>query len=324
MLANKKITVVLPAYNAAKTLKQTYDDIPQDVVDDVILIDDASKDATVEMARSLGIATVSHERNRGYGGNQKTCYTAALARGADIVVMLHPDYQYTPKLVTAMASMIASEEFDVVLASRILGRGALVGGMPMYKYVSNRVLTLFENIMIGQKLSEYHTGYRAWSRAVLEKLPLRNNSEDFVFDNQMLAQSAYFGFRIGEISCPTKYFPEASSINFRRSVRLQPPARRQRAFGMTFAMCSSWRPSAGSWPVAWPGWWCLASSQRGSRPKGQPVPRQGCFEFSAVSVHRNCHLRGFADFRCGERHIAGIAAGRGCRRDLWAGAWLSS
>ena len=138
----------------------------------------------------------------------------------------------------------------------------------------------------------------------------------------MLAQSAYFGFRIGEISCPTKYFPEASSINFRRSVRLQPPARRQRAFGMTFAMCSSWRPSAGSWPVAWPGWWCLASSQRGSRPKGQPVPRQGCFEFSAVSVHRNCHLRGFADFRCGERHIAGIAAGRGCRRDLWAGAWL--
>ena len=218
MLANKKITVVLPAYNAAKTLKQTYDDIPQDVVDDVILIDDASNDATVEMARSLGIATVSHERNRGYGGNQKTCYTAALARGADIVVMLHPDYQYTPKLVTAMASMIASEEFDVVLASRILGRGALVGGMPIYKYVSNRVLTLFENIMIGQKLSEYHTGYRAWSRAVLEKLPLRNNSEDFVFDNQMLAQSAHFGFRIGEISCPTKYFPEASSINFRRSV----------------------------------------------------------------------------------------------------------
>jgi glycosyltransferase involved in cell wall biosynthesis len=218
VLANKKITVVLPAYNAAKTLKQTYEDIPQDFVDDVILIDDASCDATVEMARSLGIATVSHERNRGYGGNQKTCYTAALARGADIVVMLHPDYQYTPKLVTAMASMIASEEFDVVLASRILGRGALAGGMPIYKYVANRVLTLFENIMIGQKLSEYHTGYRAWSRAVLEKLPLRNNSEDFVFDNQMLAQSAYFGFRIGEISCPTKYFPEASSINFRRSV----------------------------------------------------------------------------------------------------------
>src|ERR1700730_7454802 len=219
VLANKKITVVLPASNAAKTLKQTYDDIPQDVVDDIILIDDASKDATVEMARSLGIPTVRHDRNRGYGGNQKTCYTIALARGADIVVMLHPDYQYTPKLVTAMAAMIASEQFDVVLGSRILGRGARVGGMPLYKYVSNRFLTLFENIMISQKLSEYHTGYRAWSRAVLEKLPLQNNSEDFVFDNQMLAQCAYFGFRIGEISCPTKYFAEASSINFRRSIK---------------------------------------------------------------------------------------------------------
>lgn len=218
VLANKKITVVLPAYNAAKTLRQTYGEIPHDVVDDIILIDDASQDVTVETAQSLGIATISHERNRGYGGSQKTCYTVALARGADIVVMLHPDYQYTPRLVTAMASMIASEEFDVVLASRILGRGALAGGMPMYKYISNRILTLFENIMIGQKLSEYHSGYRAWSRAVLEKLPLRNNSEDFVFDNQMLAQSVYFGFRIGEISCPTKYFPEASSINFRRSV----------------------------------------------------------------------------------------------------------
>jgi glycosyltransferase involved in cell wall biosynthesis len=218
MLANKKITVVLPAYNAAQTLKQTYEEIPFDIVDEVILIDDASKDATVEMAQSLGIPTVRHDRNRGYGGNQKTCYTMALARGADIVVMLHPDYQYTPKLVTAMASMIASEQFDVVLASRILGRGALVGGMPLYKYISNRFLTLFENIMIGQKLSEYHTGYRAWSRAVLEKLPLKNNSEDFVFDNQMLAQCAYFGFRIGEVSCPTKYFADASSINFRRSV----------------------------------------------------------------------------------------------------------
>jgi len=218
MLANKKITVVLPAYNAAQTLKQTFDEIPHDIVDDVILTDDASQDATVEMARSLGIATIRHDRNRGYGSNQKTCYTAALARGADIVVMLHPDYQYTPKLVTAMASMIASEEFDVVLGSRILGRGALVGGMPIYKYVSNRFLTLFENLMIGQKLSEYHTGYRAWSRAVLERLPLRNNSDDFVFDNQMLIQAVYFGFRIGEVSCPTKYFPEASSINFRRGV----------------------------------------------------------------------------------------------------------
>jgi glycosyltransferase involved in cell wall biosynthesis len=218
MLANKKVIVVLPAYNAAKTLKQTYDEIPHDIVDDIILIDDASKDATVEMAQSLGIATIRHDRNRGYGGNQKTCYTMALARGADIVVMLHPDYQYTPKLVTAMASMIASEQFDVALASRILGRGALVGGMPLYKYISNRFLTLFENIMISQKLSEYHTGYRAWSRTVLEKLPLQNNSEDFVFDNQTLAQCAYFGFRIGEISCPTKYLAEASSINFKRSV----------------------------------------------------------------------------------------------------------
>jgi glycosyltransferase involved in cell wall biosynthesis len=218
MLANKKITVVLPAYNAAQTLRQTVDDIPHDIVDDIILTDDASRDATVEMARNLDIPTIRHDRNRGYGGNQKTCYTAALARGADVVVMLHPDYQYTPKLVTAMASMIACGEFDVVLASRILGRGALVGGMPVYKYVSNRFLTFFENIMIGQKLSEYHTGYRAWSRTVLERLPLLHNSDDFVFDNQMLVQSVYFGFRIGEVSCPTKYFPEASSINFNRSV----------------------------------------------------------------------------------------------------------
>src|SRR5580693_277989 len=209
VLANKKITVVLPAYNAAKTLKQTYDDIPQDVVDDVILIDDASKDATVEMARSLGIATVSHERNRGYGGNQKTCYTAALARGADIVVMLHPDYQYTPKLVTAMASMIAYGEYDAVLASRILGRGALQGGMPLYKYVANRGLTFIENLLIWEKMSEYHTGYRAWSRELLERLPLLSCSDDFVFDNQMIVQALYFGFHVGEISCPTKYFEEA-------------------------------------------------------------------------------------------------------------------
>lgn len=218
MLANMKIIVVLPAYNAAETLKQTYDEIPHDIVDEIILTDDASNDATVEMAQSMGIPTVRHNHNRGYGGNQKTCYTMALARGADIVVMLHPDYQYTPKLVTAMAAMIASEQFDVVLASRILGRGALVGGMPRYKYISNRFLTLFENILISQKLSEYHTGYRAWSRPVLEKLPLQNNSDDFVFDNQMLAQCAYFGFRIGEISCPTKYFADASSISFQRSV----------------------------------------------------------------------------------------------------------
>jgi glycosyltransferase involved in cell wall biosynthesis len=218
MLANMKIIVVLPAYNAAETLKQTYEEIPHEIVDEVILIDDASNDATVELAHSLGIPTFRHNCNRGYGGNQKTCYTIALARGADIVVMLHPDYQYTPKLVTAMAAMIASEQFDVVLASRILGRGALVGGMPLYKYIANRFLTLFQNIVISQKLSEYHTGYRAWSRTVLEKLPLQNNSDNFVFDNQMLAQCVYFGFRIGEISCPTNYFPEASSINFRRSV----------------------------------------------------------------------------------------------------------
>jgi glycosyltransferase involved in cell wall biosynthesis len=218
MLANKKVIVVLPAYNAEETLKQTYSEIPHEFVDDIILVDDASNDGTVEMALSLGISTIRHDRNRGYGGNQKTCYIVALARGADIVVMLHPDYQYTPKLITAMASMIASEQFDVVLGSRILGRGALVGGMPLYKYISNRFLTLFENILINKKLSEYHTGYRAWSRTVLEKLPLQNNSNDFVFDNQMLAQCAYFGFRIGEISCPTKYCTGASSINFKRSV----------------------------------------------------------------------------------------------------------
>ena len=218
MLAGKRVMVVLPAYNAARTLKQTYDEIPRDVVDDIILTDDASRDETTAIAQELGIPTLRHDRNRGYGGNQKTCYARALSRGADIVVMLHPDYQYSPKLVTAMASMIASEEFDAVLGSRILGRGALAGGMPFWKYVANRVLTLVQNLLIGQKLSEYHTGYRAWSRAVLEKLPLLNCSEDFVFDNQMLAQAVFFGYRIGEISCPTKYFPEASSINFRRSV----------------------------------------------------------------------------------------------------------
>ena len=218
MLLGYRIAVVLPAYNAARTLRQTYAEIPLDIVDDVILTDDASRDDTAEIARELGIYTMVHGKNRGYGGNQKTCYATALERGADIVVMLHPDYQYTPKLVLAMASMIASDQYDVVLGSRILGRGALVGGMPLYKYVFNRILTLLENILISQKLSEYHTGYRAWSRRVLERLPLDACSDDFVFDNQMLVQSAYAGFRIGEISCPTKYFPEASSINFRRSV----------------------------------------------------------------------------------------------------------
>jgi glycosyltransferase involved in cell wall biosynthesis len=218
MIHAEKVVVVLPAYNAAKTLEMTYADIPHDVVDEVLLVDDASHDETVAVAKNLGIKTFIHPENRGYGGNQKTCYTEALRAGGDIVVMLHPDYQYTPKLVTAMASMIASGEFDAVLGSRILGRGALAGGMPLYKYVANRFLTLAGNLMLGVKLSEYHTGYRAFSRRVLKALPLEENSDDFVFDNQMLAQCIRFGFRIGEISCPTKYFPEASSINFRRSV----------------------------------------------------------------------------------------------------------
>ncbi len=218
MLNNRRIAVVLPAYNAAKTLQRTVAEIPRDVVDDIILTDDASKDNTFELARELGLHVLRHDRNRGYGGNQKTCYESALSRGADIIVMLHPDYQYTPLLVTAMASMIAYDQYDCVLASRILGNGALRGGMPLYKYVSNRILTLVQNLLIGQKLSEYHTGYRAWSRQVLERLPLLSCSDDFVFDNQMIVQAVYFGFRIGEISCPTKYFEEASSINFSRSV----------------------------------------------------------------------------------------------------------
>ncbi|MBW4091130.1 MAG: glycosyltransferase family 2 protein [Proteobacteria bacterium] len=218
MLAGNRIAVVLPAYNAEKTLRRTYDEIPRDVVDDVILTDDASADDTVAVARSLGILTLRHDRNRGYGANQKTCYAAALARGADVVVMLHPDYQYSPTLVPAMASMIVSGHYDVVLGSRILGGGARKGGMPLYKYVANRALTAAQNLLVGQKLSEYHTGYRAWSRRVLERLPLLNCSDDFVFDNQMLTQAIHAGFSIGEVSCPTRYFAEASSINFSRSV----------------------------------------------------------------------------------------------------------
>jgi len=218
MLAGKRVAVVLPAYNAARTLERTYAEIPLDVVDDVILTDDGSRDDTVALSQRLGITTLVHDRNRGYGANQKTCYAAALERGADIVVMLHPDYQYSPKLVTAMASMIVSGHYDVVLGSRILGRGALKGGMPPYKYVANRLLTLVENILLGLKLSEYHSGYRAWSRQVLQALPLERCSDDFVFDNEMLAQAAFAGFEIGEISCPTRYFDEASSINFKRSV----------------------------------------------------------------------------------------------------------
>ena len=219
MLSNKRIAVVLPAYNASKTLRRTFEEIPHDIVDDVLLTDDASSDDTLEIARSLGIYTLRHDRNRGYGGNQKTCYAAALARGADIVVMLHPDYQYTPRLVPAMASMIASEHFDVVLGSRMLGKSALAGGMPLYKYVANCGLTFVQNALLGHKLSEYHTGYRAWSRTVLQNLPLHRCSDDFVFDNQMLVQAVHYGFRIGEISCPARYFPEASSISFARSVR---------------------------------------------------------------------------------------------------------
>jgi glycosyltransferase involved in cell wall biosynthesis len=218
MLAGNRVVVILPAYNAALTLERTYAEIPMDIVDEVILTDDASRDATVALSQRLGIHTLQHNRNMGYGANQKTCYAEALARGADIVVMLHPDYQYSPKLVTAMASMIASGHYDVVLASRILGRGALIGGMPLYKYIFNRLLTFTENVLLGLKLSEYHTGYRAWSRRVLEALPLADCSDDFVFDNQMLAQAAWKHFSIGEISCPTRYFAEASSINFRRSV----------------------------------------------------------------------------------------------------------
>jgi glycosyltransferase involved in cell wall biosynthesis len=218
LIKNKRVIVVLPAYNAAATLERTIAEIPDEIVDDLLLVDDASHDETVALARRLGLPHVVHPRNRGYGGNQKTCYTEALRRGADIIVMLHPDYQYTPKLIGAMAWLVASDEFDLVLGSRILGKGALAGGMPLYKYVSNRVLTAVENVLLGIKLSEYHTGYRAFSRKVLQTLPLEENSDDFVFDNQMLAQAVAFGYRIGEISCPTKYFPEASSINFRRSV----------------------------------------------------------------------------------------------------------
>ena len=218
MLLGKRVVVVLPAFNAERTLELTVQQIPAGIADDILLVDDHSSDRTVTVASALGVRTIIHDRNRGYGANQKTCYREALRLGADIVVMLHPDYQYEPKLLPAMAGMIASGVYDVVLGSRILGRTAREGGMPRYKYVSNRFLTAFENLMLGSKLSEFHTGYRAFSRRVLETLPLLANSDDFVFDNQMLAQVVGFGFEIGEISCPTKYFPEASSIGFGRSV----------------------------------------------------------------------------------------------------------
>lgn len=218
MINGKRIAVVLPAYNAEKTLEATVREIP-DLVDIRILVDDHSTDKTLEVARQLGLRFFLHDRNYGYGRNQQTCYREALAAGADIVIMLHPDYQYTPLLVTAMASMVAYGVYDVVLASRIIGGLALRGGMPIWKYISNRFLTAFENFFLQVKLSEYHTGYRAFSRDVLTRLPLLENSDDFVFDNQMLAQCVHFGFRVGEVSCPTKYFDEASSINFRRSVK---------------------------------------------------------------------------------------------------------
>ncbi|HEX4322244.1 MAG TPA: glycosyltransferase family 2 protein [Acidobacteriaceae bacterium] len=218
MLNGKRIAVVMPAYNAEKTLEQTVSELP-DIVDIKILVDDSSKDETAALSRKLGVLTFVHDANYGYGRNQQTCYREALAAGADIVVMVHPDYQYTPLLVTAMASMVASGIYDMVLASRILGGGALKGGMPLYKYVANRCLTAFQNVFLGVKLSEYHTGYRAFSRELLQTLPLLENSDDFVFDNQMIAQAVMFNFNIGEISCPTKYFKEASSINFKRSVK---------------------------------------------------------------------------------------------------------
>jgi glycosyltransferase involved in cell wall biosynthesis len=217
MISGKRVAVVMPAYNAEKTLEMTVSELT-DIVDVRILVDDSSRDRTVELSRRLGVETFIHDSNYGYGRNQQTCYRQALASGADIVVMLHPDYQYTPLLVPAMAGMIASGVYDMVLGSRILGGGALRGGMPRYKYLSNRFLTAFQNLFLGVKLSEYHTGFRAFSRELLETLPLLENSDDFVFDNQMIAQAVMFGFKIGEISCPTKYFREASSINFKRSV----------------------------------------------------------------------------------------------------------
>ena len=218
MINGKRIAVVMPAYNAEKTLEKTVSEL-SDLVDIKILVDDSSKDGTVLLSKELGVLTFVHDRNYGYGRNQQTCYREALAAGADIVVMVHPDYQYTPSLVPAMAGMVASGIYDMVLGSRILGAGALKGGMPFYKYVANRLLTAFQNLFLGVKLSEYHTGFRAFSRQLLETLPLLENSDDFVFDNQMIAQAVMFGFRIGEISCPTKYFEEASSINFKRSVK---------------------------------------------------------------------------------------------------------
>lgn len=220
MINGKKVVVVMPAYNAEQTLEQTYKEIPMDLVDEVVLVDDKSSDGTAELARKIGIHhVITHKENLGYGGNQKSCYNKALEIGADIAIMVHPDYQYTPKLIPAMAHILASGLYPAVMGSRILGKGALKGGMPLYKYVANRFLTLFQNILMNQKLSEYHTGYRAFSREVLENINFQTNSNDFVFDNQMIAQIFHAGYEIAEVTCPTKYFEEASSINFRRSVK---------------------------------------------------------------------------------------------------------
>ncbi|MDR2913353.1 MAG: glycosyltransferase family 2 protein [Tannerella sp.] len=219
MINNKVITIVMPAYNAAQTLKKAYSEIPFDIVDNVILVDDASDDDTVKLAADLGIKyVIRHDENKGYGGNQKTCYTKALEIGSDIIVMLHPDYQYTPLLITSMCYMIVNDLYSAVIASRILGNRTLQGGMPLYKYVANRFLTFVQNLLMGQKLSEYHTGYRAFRKDVLESVGFSNNSDDFIFDNQILAQILYKGYSIGEVSCPTKYFKEASSINLKRSI----------------------------------------------------------------------------------------------------------
>lgn len=219
MINGKKIVVIMPAYNAEKTLKQTYDEIYKDFVDEIILVDDNSLDNTKNLSKELNITTIVHKENKGYGGNQKSCYKAALEEGADIVIMLHPDYQYTPKLIPAMASMLAFEEYDAVIASRMLLNSAIKGGMPFYKFLANRFLTIFQNILTGQKLSEYHTGFRGFTKEVLEKLPLADCSDDFIFDNEILALIFYWDYKIGEISCPTKYFKEASSINFMRSCK---------------------------------------------------------------------------------------------------------
>ena len=219
MINNKKVAVIMPAYNAEKTLEQTYNELYKDIVDEIILVDDNSSDKTKEVAKRLGITTIVHDKNKGYGGNQKTCYTAALKTDADIIIMVHPDYQYTPKLVPAMATMIAFDEYDACIASRFIGKGALEGGMPLYKFVANKCLTFIQNLLMGERLTEYHTGFRAFSREVLEKCPLKDCNDDFVFDNEMLALVFYKGFTVGQISCPTKYFPDASSINFMRSCK---------------------------------------------------------------------------------------------------------